>query len=531
MKEIKTRVNEVTVFLNRARIKRSGKISVQRGNETLIISGLPAELDPESVRVKAAGSAPVSIAGIDVRKTFFKDIPEGIIRELTDKIEKLEEKKKRITDQKEILGKKQKHIDGLLKSTRIFASGFAKGETKIENHLALLELLQKEDSAAVSDVRKKEKEAGEIDKEIKKLREELSMGGNSKPRERYTVEMDAGIKKDCSLEVDVLYHISGASWSPEYDIRIGEKNICIDYLAGIKHNTGEEWKDVAMILSTLTPSGTSEIPELDPWFIAPVRRKPRGLDATRDNRSFPMAMAVSEARIPDSDASFSQVLREEFPESIEADLESTEVIRTGASVSYRVTEPATIPGDGSFHKVKVGSLELGKDLRYITAPRKDERVFRTAEAENSEFFLLPGKGQVFENEEYMGPVRIQHTAPGEKIRILAGTDDRIKVTREMTAREPDKKLLSDRKKIDYTFEIRIENFTGEEKKIRVLDQIPVPSHEDIKIKLEESSPKTSGSDELNRFEWEIRADAGAKEKIVYSYSIEFPREMTIPGLP
>jgi len=79
--------------------------------------------------------------------------------------------------------------------------------------------------------------------------------------------------------------------------------------------------------------------------------------------------------------------------------------------------------------------------------------------------------------------------------------------------------------------IKVENFTDEVKTIRVLDQIPVPSHEDIKIKLEETSPKVSEADDMNRFQWEVRVDAGAKEKITYSYSAEFPRDMAIPGLP
>lgn len=529
MKEINTKVNEVTVFLNKAKIKRAGKISVQKGKQTLSVTGLPAELDPESVRVRAIGSAPVSIYGIDVRRTFFKDIPDGIIRELTEKIEKLSEKKRRVTDQTEILDKKQKHIEGLLNATRIFASGFAKGEITIESHKTLLNFLQKEGDTAIAEIRKKEKESNDIEKEIKKLKEELSLANNSKPREKFTAEISAGIKKECTINVDLTYHISGASWNPEYDIRIGEKNIFIDYLAMIKHTTGEEWKDISMILSTLTPSGTSEIPELDPWFIAPVMKKSRGLDATRDSRVIPMAASV--AQIPDSEVSYSEIVRDEFPESIEADLESTEVIKTGTSVSFKVTEPATVPGDGSYHKVKVGSLELKKDLKHITAPKKDERVFRTAESENTEFFLLPGKGQVFENEEYLGPVRISHTAPGEKIKIFAGSDDRIKVTRKLTSKEVDKKFMSDRKKINYSFEITIENFTGEIKEIKVLDQIPVPSHEDIKIKLDECSPKTSKSDELNRFEWEIKVEPGKKSTIRYDYSIEFPREMNIYGLP
>lgn len=529
MKEISTKVNEVTVFLNKARIMRSGKISVQKGKQTLSIAGLPAELDPESVRVRASGSEPVSIYGIDVRRTFFKDIPDGIIRELTEKIEKLGEKRTKVTDQAEILDKKQKHIDGLLKATRIFASGFAKGEITIEGHNTLLDFLHKEGGAALSEIRKKEREADDIEKEIKKLDEELSLANNSKPREKFAIEINAGIKKDCIINIDVTYHISGASWNPEYDIRIGKKNIYIDYIAMIKHTTGEEWKDISMILSTLTPTGTSEVPELDPWFVAPVMKKFSGLDETRDSRAIPMA--ASGAQIPDSEVSYSEILKEEFPDSIEADMESTEIKKNGASVSFKVTEPATVPGDGSYHKVKVGSLELKKDLKYITAPKKDERVFRTAESENTEFFLLPGKGQVFENEEYLGPVKINHTAPGEKIKIFAGSDDRIKVMRKLTSKEVDKKFMSDRKKINYSFEIIVENFTDKVKEIKVLDQIPVPSHEDIKIKLDECSPKTAKSDELNRFEWEIKIEPGKKSSIRYDYSIEYPRKMDIYGLP
>ncbi|MCK4889301.1 MAG: DUF4140 domain-containing protein, partial [Candidatus Aminicenantes bacterium] len=209
MKEINTRVNEVTVFLNKAKIKRSGKISVQKGKQTLSITGLPAELDPESVRVRATGSAPVTIYGINVRRTFFKDIPDGIIRELTEKIEKLSEKKKKVTDQAEILDKKQKHIDGLWKATRIFASGFAKGEITIEGHNTLLNFLHKEGGAALAEIRKKEKEADDIEKEIKKLDEELSLANNSRPREKFTIEINAGTKKDCGINVDVTYHISG----------------------------------------------------------------------------------------------------------------------------------------------------------------------------------------------------------------------------------------------------------------------------------------------------------------------------------
>lgn len=528
MREINTNITDVTVFVSRAKIRRSGNISLNQGKESVSVTGLPRGLDPDSVRVKGTGTSPVKMYGIDVRKRFSKDIPEGVVRELTDKIEKLNEKKTRLCDQKDQLEKKQKHFDGLWKSTRIFASGFAKGEVSIESHRKLTEFLLKEGDLLLSEKRKKDKEEKELEKEIRKLQEELDLANNTRPRERYTVEISLNAEKSCKFNIELTYHIRGASWKPEYDIRIGEKDIQIDYMASVKQRTGEEWKNVNIQLSTYTPSGISTLPELEPWFISPVENKAGSLDETRDSRSFPAASGIM---MPNEKMSYSDVLKEEFPEAITSKFEDAEITSSETSIAFQIKEPATIPGDGTFHKVSISALKLKKDLKYITTPGKDERIFRIAEAENGQFFLLPGKGQIFEDEEYIGPVSIEHTSPGEKFEIFSGTDDRVKIKRELISREADKKLLRDRRKIDYSFKITLENFTPEPREILVKDQIPVPTHEDIKIHLEDSSPETSSADDLNRFEWMIKVAANGKETIVYSYTIEYPREMILPGLP
>jgi|GEM_PF-3356608 len=528
MKEIITNITEVTVFMSRAKVRRSGQISLNQGKDSISVPGLPQGLDPDSVRVKGSGTSPVKMYGIDVRKTFSKDIPEGVVRELTDKIEKLNEKKTRLSDQKDQLERKQKHFDGLWKSTRIFASGFAKGEVSIESHRKLTEFLLKEGDLLLSEKRKKDKEEKELDKDIRKLQEELDLANNTRPRERYTVEISLNAEKSCKFNIELTYHIRGASWKPEYDIRIGKRDLRIDYMASVKQHTGEEWKNANIQLSTFTPSVTSTVPELDPWFISPAKNKSDGIDETRDSRSFPAASGIM---MPNEKMSYSDVLKEEFPEAVGSKFEDAEIISSETSVSFQIKEPVTIPGDGTFHKVSISSMKLKKDLKYITAPGKDERIFRIAEAENDQFFLLPGKGQIFEDEEYIGPVSVEHTSPGEKFEIFSGSDDRMKVKRELISRETDKKLLRDRRKVNYSFEITLENFTSELKKILVKDQIPIPTHEDIKINLDDSTPETSSADDMNRFEWLINVAANGKKSIIYSYSIEYPREMFIPGLP
>ena len=48
-------ITAVTVFRDGARVQRSGTVSVTQGTQAVVIGGLPASVDPASVRVAARG--------------------------------------------------------------------------------------------------------------------------------------------------------------------------------------------------------------------------------------------------------------------------------------------------------------------------------------------------------------------------------------------------------------------------------------------------------------------------------------------
>ena len=225
-------------------------------------------------------------------------------------------------------------------------------------------------------------------------------------------------------------------------------------------------------------------------------------------------------------------LEEAEPEIEEASYATAAVERSGASVTYTLGNKVNIPGDGSPHKAMIAQLELTPETDYVTAPRKECRAYRRVKAENdSELMLLPGLAQVFENEDYMGNAPIKLVAPGAKIEIYAGTDERVRVERKLVNREVDKKLLADKRRINYAYEIKLENHTGKEQRIIVRDQVPLPRHEDIKVKFEDAKPKVAQKDGMNRLKWEITLPDKEKKSIVYEFSIEFPRDMQVRGLP
>jgi hypothetical protein len=54
-KDVKTEINEVTVFLNGAQIFESGSVTIPAGKTTLKIRNLSPHLDEKSIQVKANG--------------------------------------------------------------------------------------------------------------------------------------------------------------------------------------------------------------------------------------------------------------------------------------------------------------------------------------------------------------------------------------------------------------------------------------------------------------------------------------------
>ena len=95
----------------------------------------------------------------------------------------------------------------------------------------------------------------------------------------------------------------------------------------------------------------------------------------------------------------------------------------------------------------------------------------------------------------------------------------------------DKKLLGDRRRLRYGYEIELENLLPVEAKVTLHDQIPVPRHEAIKVKLEFAEPKPAAQTELNLLEWTLTLEPGGKQIVRFDFTVEHPREMRLVGLP
>ncbi len=87
MTELQTTIVAVSVYPDRARVTRSGTVTLEPGNHRLEVSELPLKLDAASVRASARGTARARLFGVDVRRDFYVETPAERVRELEKQTE------------------------------------------------------------------------------------------------------------------------------------------------------------------------------------------------------------------------------------------------------------------------------------------------------------------------------------------------------------------------------------------------------------------------------------------------------------
>ena len=194
--------------------------------------------------------------------------------------------------------------------------------------------------------------------------------------ERVNINVVVEATAEADLELELTYSVTGASWSPLYDIRLVENNVSVGYLANVQQTTGEDWPAVNLALSTAHPAVSTTIPELDPWYV--------------DVYQPPMPMMARMAKAPQGGAAMStyapapmQADEAAAPPPPPVQFSTATVETTGTAVTFRVGRPVAIPSDGSPHKTLITNLEMDAKLDYVTVPKIAEEAYLRAKITNT----------------------------------------------------------------------------------------------------------------------------------------------------
>jgi len=519
--EAASRVDTVTVYPDGASVTRRTDVTLPAGASTVVLKGLPAALDPASIRVAGGGSARFTIGSVETRS-----VP-GDPRPAIDAA--LEEKLRALRDRRDAAAARFEATDRRRAMIRRYAEA---GPEKLSPEAKPLDVAQWPGAwdAVGTALAKANEDLRLLTVELRGLDEEIAALERARPQPRppgaprldVTIALDAPVALTASMTV--TYRVTGAQWRPLYDARLDtggkdrKPSLELVRRAEIVQRTGEPWTDVVLLVSTVRVARSGGAPNLPTWRVD-IAEPP-------SSRRGPMAGAPAPSAQPTD-----QEARKPMEEAPAGEQEAK--LDAGAfQASFAVPGRVTIAQDGSPKAFRISSVTAKPVLSLKTVPVLDPTAFLEAEFVNEEDApLLPGQVAIHRDGVFVGRTALGMVAPGDKVQLAFGADDRVKVTRVPVARrEEEPGFLGSSRSDLREFKTIVKNLHDFPVRIAVLDRVPVADNTAITVEtLSRSTPPTEKvvDDKRGVMGWTYEYGPGEQKEILLAYRLKWPADREI----
>ena len=570
-------LKSATVYRTGAELTHTARISLDQGNNDVVIEGVSNRILINSLQIGNDGN--VTILSTEFSTDFLKPVQKSLlIKRLEDSLEDVNKELASV----QIAIKADQELLDLLKSNKSIGgtqTGLSVAElTKMVDYYRLKTLeLQKE----MGQYREKETKLLDI---ISKLGLQIKEEERKNTKTVGKLMLQLFCPAGGTYNFTVSYITPLASWYPSYDLKVENisKPVKLSYKAKLVQTTGIDWKQVKLTLATSTPNQNNNAPVLKSWFLAyqyPQNALQYGLvegkvsGVTRGASSQLNDVVVMGLGTSSDDAFAKQMVPEPVyvlngniiskkeynkiePRAIKdvkvlREQEATSVYGSRASggavvitlkndlsdyvsvndnelnVTFEIDLPYDVPTNGKEQQVSLKDFTVPALYKYYTAPRVDKDAYLLAAIADWEGLnLLPGEANIIFEGTYIGKTQIDPNNTLDTMNFTLGKDKRVTVTREKLKDFSSVKFLGSNKKQVFTYEITVKNNKKEKVQMMLKDQYPLSTNKDIEVELLEISGADNNS-ELGLLNWITELAPGESKKFRLSYSVKYPKDKVI----
>lgn len=511
-------VTAATLYPQGATVTREIPFEIAAGQHDLILTDLPQGTPLDSVRVTVDGA---TMGSLTVRNDFVpprSGDDDAAIEAAEAEVGRLEEELRQGLAAVERITLEEKAAEARVD----FLSQLGEGEGVAELDVAALrdlvgmigdETLGAEQAALDARLRADAARRGlkDLREELEKARQALqSLVPEETARAMLAVSVSAPDQVQGTLTV--TYNIWEANWRPVYDVKLDRKagQLEIERGALVAQATGENWRDVALTLSTVRPSEQTAPGQIWPWqrwIEDPAQVRSKQLERVQNFGLGAAADVVMEAEaapmVEEADAAFD-----------------------GLAVTYSYPSKVSIASRADNIRIALGDLSTSADIVAQAVPLTDGNAFLMAGITNDMGeLILPGTAMFYMDGRFIGRQGMQLIPAGAEADLSFGPIDGLRLTRTVLDRnEGDRGIITKSNALSEAVEIKVENLTGEAWPVRLLDRVPFSEQEDLEISWTAKPRPAEENVDGKRgiMAWEFELDAGASRLIELDHALEWP---------
>ena len=533
--DVRSSIDTVTVYPDGATVTRTITIDLPQGDTTLVARDFPPGLDTASLRVEGETAAPVTIGAIDARAPRPERPPTA--PELEKRLQGLKDQRAALDDQIGAETARKKFAERFAAETP-FGLG-EKGEARpLSDWRAAFSAVAEEIKSANEAIRTLRLKQRDIDLEIRQT--EAALQAN--PSRKMEVRIDLAANAASHATFRVSYTVRGARWAPLYDARLDsgtrERKPALELIrrAEIVQQTGEDWQDVALTVSTVRTAKGGNGPELQPLIvryyqpptIQPVPRASRMQDRIGDAGRGGLATAYKDE--PSLAAAPAQ------PAPVAAQEAETTVDTGGFQAVFRVPGRVSVAASEGAKSFRISTEQIAPELLVRAVPALDETAFLEASFKHAEEApLLPGRVSVYRDGIFVGRSAMPLTPKDEALRLGFGADEKVKVTRTVTRKiEGSAGIISSAKTDEREFKITLRSGHAQPIKAVIEDQVPTSEAADIQVELLPITTPPNERDLRDRrgvLAWNFEAAPGEAKEIKLGWRLRWPGDKVVAYEP
>jgi len=258
---VPSKIEKVTVFMQGAQVERTAQQMVRAGKYNLVFDGISPKVNKQSIQLKADGK--LTVLSVTHQVNFLKE------QHVQDEIKELEAQKEQWLD-KIAMERNMRNVYSQ-EEKMILANQSIKGDATLKaaelkeaadfQRQRLTEIYQK--------LQDNDRNLKKMDGEIQKINKQLAELNQKKDLSTSEVIVAVDVKEASNATFRLTYLVNQSSWFPTYDIRVQDisKPISLQMKANVNQQSGEDWKDIKLFLSTGNPNENGTKPTLAPWYL------------------------------------------------------------------------------------------------------------------------------------------------------------------------------------------------------------------------------------------------------------------------
>ncbi len=202
-------------------------------------------------------------------------------------------------------------------------------------------------------------------------------------------------------------------------------------------------------------------------------------------------------------------------------------VKNQTGFAFQLEKPYSLKSDNKTQVVVMQEMKLPADFQYFCIPKIDPDAFLTASITNWEKLnLMEAEANVFFEDTYIGKSLLDVRDAGDTLKISLGRDKNVQIKREMQKDFSSKQFIGNKKEESRAWTIQVKNNKKQAINLVLLDQIPVPTLEEIELSIQKLSGakynKANGE-----LKWELRLAPLETKTMEVKYTLKYPKDHTL----